>query len=87
VSDGFVVNIGDMMAQWTNDVWVSTLHRVANPEAGQLARRQSIAFFQNTNYDTIIKPLATCVSEANPPRYEATPAGEWLVDKATKQRT
>ena len=87
VSGGFVVNIGDMMAQWTNDVWVSTLHRVANPKAGQSARRQSIAFFQNPNYDTIIKPLATCVSEANPPRYEATPAGEWLVDKATKQRT
>jgi isopenicillin N synthase-like dioxygenase len=87
VAGGLVVNIGDMMAQWTNDVWVSTLHRVANPETGQAtSRRQSIVFFQNPNYDTLIKPLATCVSEVNPPRYEATPAGEWLVDKATRQR-
>ncbi len=27
----FVINIGDLMARWTNDAWVSTLHRVANP--------------------------------------------------------
>jgi isopenicillin N synthase-like dioxygenase len=87
VTGGLVVNIGDMMAQWTNDVWVSTLHRVANPEAGRAtSRRQSIVFFQNPNYDTLIKPLATCVSQDNPPRYEVTPAGKWLVDKATRQR-
>jgi 2OG-Fe(II) oxygenase superfamily len=27
----FIVNIGDLMARWTNDAWVSTLHRVVNP--------------------------------------------------------
>jgi isopenicillin N synthase-like dioxygenase len=27
----FIVDIGDLMAQWTNDRWISTMHRVANP--------------------------------------------------------
>ncbi len=47
VDGAFVINIGDLMARWTNDRWVSTLHRVVNvpPEQGGLNRRQSIAFF------------------------------------------
>src|SRR5262249_17945047 len=30
-SDAFCCNIGDLMARWSNDRWVSTLHRVAVP--------------------------------------------------------
>ena len=43
VKDGFIVNIGDMMACWTNDRWVSTLHRVISPGSpgGGQGRRQS----------------------------------------------
>ena len=31
VSGAFVINIGDLMARWTNDRWRSTLHRVVDP--------------------------------------------------------
>ena len=43
----FIINIGDLMARWTNDRWVSTVHRVVNPspEDGGKSRRQSLAFF------------------------------------------
>lgn len=41
----YVINLGDLMQRWTNDEWVSTLHRVIAPQS--MARRQSIAFFHN----------------------------------------
>jgi isopenicillin N synthase-like dioxygenase len=45
--DRFLVNIGDLMAHWTDSVYVSTEHRVIlTPEP-----RQSIAFFKLTNED------------------------------------
>jgi isopenicillin N synthase-like dioxygenase len=53
--DCFVVNIGDLMARWTADRWVSTLHRVvAIP--GQPAR-QSLAFFHQPDWEAEIAPL------------------------------
>jgi len=53
----FVVNIGDLMARWTADRWVSTLHRVVVPEDGGAERRQSFAFFHQPNWDAEITPL------------------------------
>jgi isopenicillin N synthase-like dioxygenase len=59
----FVVNIGDLMARWTSDRWVSTLHRVvAIP--GQPAR-QSLAFFHQPDWEAEITPLDG--SDAYPP--------------------
>jgi isopenicillin N synthase-like dioxygenase len=31
VEDGFIINLGDLMRRWTNDRWLSTLHRVVIP--------------------------------------------------------
>ena len=72
----FIVNIGDLMARWTNDTWVSTLHRVVNPpaDAGAAARRQSLVFFHNPNYDAAIESLVTDA----PPKYPPTTSGEHL---------
>ena len=85
----FVVNIGDMLARWTNDRWVSTLHRVVNPPSERAAesRRQSVVFFQNPNYDAVVSCLPSCTDSANPPKYPPTTSGGHLREKflATQQ--
>ena len=70
--DAFVVNIGDLMAQWTNDRWVSTLHRVLNPPPARAhLPRQSIAFFHQPNWHAEIAGLPGCGT----PRYPQTTSG------------
>jgi isopenicillin N synthase-like dioxygenase len=80
VPDCFIINIGDLMARWTNDRWVSTLHRVVNPplDARAESRRQSIVFFHNPNYDARIECLPTCRPDGVPAKYPPTTSGEHL---------
>lgn len=83
----FVVNIGDMMARWTNDRWVSTLHRVVNPpiDTAVGSERLSIGFFHEPNYDTMVSCLPSCQSSANPPKFEPILAGEHLYAQFSSQ--
>ncbi|MBT8078036.1 MAG: isopenicillin N synthase family oxygenase [Gammaproteobacteria bacterium] len=85
VDDAFIVNIGDLMARWTNDRWVSTLHRVTNPvsDSGQVTRRQSMAFFHNTNFDATIDCIPTCLAADEQAKYEPVLAGRYLIDRFT----
>lgn len=87
VENGFVVNIGDLMAEWTNDRWVSTLHRVVNPprELADDADRVSVVFFHQPNYDAVISCLPTVLAPGESPRYQAVTSGQHLYDKFTKQ--
>ena len=75
---GFVVNIGDLMMRWTNDRWLSNLHRVVNPPADARTgtRRQSIAYFVHPNYDALIECLASCQRPSEPARHPAIRAGD-----------
>ena len=83
VEDGFIVNIGDMMARWTNDRWVSTLHRVISPgqDGGGQSRRQSMAFFYNASFDADITCIPTCRDKSEAPKYSTVQAGEYLVQR------
>lgn len=76
--DTFVVNLGDSIAQWTNDRWRSTIHRVALTDT---APRQSFAFFHMANWDAVIECLPTCVPAGAEPRHAPTQAGPWLMSK------
>jgi isopenicillin N synthase-like dioxygenase len=79
----FVINIGDLMARWTNDRWVSTLHRVVNPspEEGGLSRRQSLAFFHQPNWFAEIACLDACLAPGETPKYAPVLSGPYLMSK------
>ena len=84
-----LVNLGDLLAEWTNDRWRSTLHRVVPPPRHQSgpATRRSVAFFHDGNYDAVIECLPTCCSADHPPRYPPVRAGDHLMAKLLGPRT
>lgn len=62
----YVINIGDLMQRWTNDQWVSTIHRVVPPTQAEVdsrdsCRRQSVAFFHNVNADVLVEAIPSTV--------------------------
>lgn len=70
VDDGFIVNIGDLLMRWTNDRFISTLHRVANPADGRPGtNRLSVAYFVAPNYDAVIECVPTCQGPDRPAKY------------------
>ena len=86
VPGALVVNIGDLMAQWTNDRWVSTMHRVVTPPVGPDTSRLSIVYFHQPNYDALIETLPTCCDADNPSRYDPVTSGQHLMRKVQLQR-
>jgi isopenicillin N synthase-like dioxygenase len=83
-ADGaLVINLGDLTAQWTNDQWRSTVHRVVPPPAAVdgPAVRRSAAFFLDGNWDSVVQCLPTCTNAADPARYPPVTAGEHLKAK------
>ena len=86
IPDTFVVNLGDMAARWTNDLYQSTPHRVQSPSlsnntqsetTARTLARHSIPFFLNCNFDTRVECLPGC----GEPKYPPTLAGEYILEK------
>jgi isopenicillin N synthase-like dioxygenase len=80
----FVVNLGDMFQRWTNDLYVSTLHRVTNSSG---KARISVPLFNYPHGDTVIECLPTCASAEQPPRHAPVVAEAYnreLADRAAK---
>jgi isopenicillin N synthase-like dioxygenase len=78
----FVVNIGDLLMRWTNDRWLSNMHRVVNPPLGGAPSRPrlSIAFFNHPNYDALIE----CLPGQGEARHAPVLSGEYRDLKYSK---
>jgi isopenicillin N synthase-like dioxygenase len=83
----FVVNLGDSMMRWTNDTWISTMHRVVNPSraVAQHHSRVSFAYFVQPNYDAVIECIESCQSAERPAKYQPVLNGDYLLSKFTQQ--
>ena len=78
IDNTFVINLGDMVKVWTNDIYVSNPHRVVN-RTGQ--ERFSIPTFFNLDYDAPVACLPTCQSAENPPKHAPIRSGDYLVKR------
>ena len=68
VPGAFIVNIADCLMRWTNDIYVSTPHRVLIPKKP----RRSLAFFLDPNPDAVIEALPGTGAAKYPPVTGAT---------------
>ena len=85
LNGAFIVQIGDTMRKWTNNRWVSPLHRVGLPPSeifDEWARRQSLVYFQMVNFDALIEPLFETSNGTD--QAESFIFGDFLAEKMGK---
>lgn len=82
IPGAFVVNIGDLMARWTNDVYRSSPHHVRNDRTGR--PRQSLAFFFAPNPHARIECLPSCGGADRPARYAPCTASEHMMEMVAR---
>ena len=73
IPDAYVVNGGQMLQRWTNDVFLATPHRAINRSGGE---RYAIPFFCDSNIDWPVAAVPTTVGPDKPPKYPTT----WYTD-------
>ncbi|KAM8861387.1 uncharacterized protein ACB058_008218 [Synchiropus picturatus] len=75
VPGAVLVNIADLMQRWTSDKFVSVLHRVLLPPAGDDSTRQSLAYFLQPDDSALI----TCCDGSN--KYPPVKSGDYLTQR------
>ncbi len=70
----FVINLGDLMQRWTNNIYRSNFHRVKNNSSS--SNRYSIPFFYSPRPDSLIECLPTCTDAKHPAEFAPCTASE-----------
>ena len=86
IPGGVVVNVGEMLQRWSNDILRATPHQVLDDDpldpdkekSDRVPERYSIAFFCNANKDTSLECLPICQGPDRPPKYEPMNAFEYI---------
>jgi isopenicillin N synthase-like dioxygenase len=71
VKGAYVLNLGDLIARWTNDRFRSTLHRVINASGRE---RYSVPFFFTGRPEHLVECLPNCLAAGDAPKYPPTTA-------------
>lgn len=84
-----LINLGDLLARWTNDRWLSTMHRVLAPidADGRPMLRRSAAYFHDGNADAVVSCLPSCVGPGEPSGYDPVSVADHVAAKLGGSRS
>lgn len=77
IEGSLVVNVGDLLARWSNDRFRSTLHRVINKSGHE---RYSIATFYDPTYGAVVDPCDLGI-DAAASLYPPVAAGDYILKR------
>jgi isopenicillin N synthase-like dioxygenase len=75
VHNAYVVNGGQMLQRWTNDLFLATPHRAINRSGGE---RYAVPFFCDSNIDWPVAAVPTTVGPDRPPKYPTTYYSDYM---------
>ncbi|CAM1508990.1 Fc.00g027290.m01.CDS01 [Cosmosporella sp. VM-42] len=71
----FVVNLGNLMMRWTDDRYISNVHRVINQSGKE---RYSVPFFFSGNPDYLVECIPGCEDPVKGPKYPPVRVQDWM---------